>query len=89
MILFEETLLNKFIFEDPFEFKGIRNYTTSDPMKKINWSASAKTGELMVNNYYDTTSRHVTIFLDVVNDSVWKRYEYKRGTDVLGQLFRA
>lgn len=70
-----EALKNKFIFEDPFEFKGIRNYTTSDPMKKINWSASAKTGELMVNNYYDTTSRHVTIFLDVVNDSVWKRYD--------------
>lgn len=70
-----EALKNKFIFEDPFEFKGIRNYTSSDPMKKINWSASAKTGELMVNNYYDTTSRHVTIFLDVVNDSVWKRYD--------------
>lgn len=68
-----EALKNKFIFEDPFEFKGIRNYTTSDPMKKINWSASAKTGQLLVNNYYDTTSRHVTIFLDVVNDSVWKR----------------
>lgn len=70
-----QALKNKFIFEDPFEFRGIRNYTIHDPMKKINWSASAKTGELMVNNFFDTTSRHITIFLDVVNNSAWKRYD--------------
>lgn len=70
-----EALRNRFIFEDPFEFRGIRDYTTSDPMKKINWGASARTGELKVNNYYDTTSRHVTLFLDICNDSVWKRYD--------------
>ncbi|MGN0373971.1 MAG: DUF58 domain-containing protein [Butyrivibrio sp.] len=70
-----EALKNRFVFEDPFEFKGIRDYTASDPMKKINWSASARTGELKVNNYYDTTSRQVTIFLDISNDSVWKRYD--------------
>lgn len=70
-----EALKNRFIFEDPFEFKGIRNYTTSDPMKKINWSATAKTGDLKVNNYYDTTSRHVTIFLDITTTNVWKKYD--------------
>ncbi len=70
-----EALRNRFIFEDPFEFRGIRDYTTSDPMKKINWGASARTGELKVNNYYDTTSRHVTIFLDICNDNVWKHYD--------------
>ena len=70
-----EALRNRFIFEDPFEFRGIRDYTTSDPMKKINWGASARTGALKVNNYYDTTSRHVTVFLDICNDSVWKRYD--------------
>ncbi len=68
-----EALKNRFLFEDPFEFKGIRDYTGTEPMKKINWSASAKTGNLMVNNYYDTTSRHITIFLDIVNDLIWKR----------------
>lgn len=70
-----EACKNRFIYEDPFEFKGIRNYTTSDPMKKINWSASAKTGELMVNSYYDTTSRHITLFLDITTDNVWKKYD--------------
>ncbi len=70
-----QALKNKFIFEDPFEFRGIRNYTSHDPMKKINWGASAKTGELMVNNFFDTTSRHITIFLDMSNNSAWKRYD--------------
>lgn len=70
-----EALKNRFILEDPFEFKGIRNYTTSDPMKKINWSATAKTGNLKVNSYYDTTSRHVTIFLDITTTNVWKKYD--------------
>lgn len=68
-----EALRNKFLFEDPFEFKGIRDYTGTEPMKKINWSASAKTGNLMVNNYYDTSSRYVSVFLDIVNANIWKR----------------
>lgn len=70
-----QAMKNKFVFEDPFEFRGIRSYTPNDPMKKINWSASAKTGELMVNNFYDTTSKHIIIFLDMSNNSAWKRYD--------------
>lgn len=70
-----EAIKNKFVYEDPFEFKGIRDYTGAEPMKKINWSASAKTDNLKVNNYYDTSSRHVTIFLDIVNNQIWKQYD--------------
>ena len=68
-----EAIKNKFLYEDPFEFKGIRDYTGTEPMKKINWSASAKTGDLKVNNYYDTSSRHATIFLDIANDQIWRQ----------------
>lgn len=70
-----EAVKNRFIYEDPFEFKGIRDYSSSDPMRKINWRASAKTGDLKVNSYYDTTSRQVTIFLDIVNDQIWRHDE--------------
>ena len=66
-----EAVRNRNMYEDPFEFKGIRDYTGTEPMKKINWHASAKTGDLKVNNYYDTTSRHVSIFIDIVNDQLW------------------
>lgn len=68
-----EAIKNKYLYEDPFEFKGIRDYTGTEPMKKINWSASAKTGDLKVNNYYDTSSRHATIFLDIANDQIWRQ----------------
>ena len=37
--------------EDPFAFASIRDYTMQDPMKNINWKASAKTGDLMVNTF--------------------------------------
>ncbi len=60
----------QFIYPDPFEFKGLRNYTVSDPMNTINWKASARTGELMVNQYDSTTSRRIVILLNLVDETV-------------------
>lgn len=60
-----QTLMNSMIFEDPFEFRGIRPYQTYDTMKKINWNASAKTGELKVNQFFDTTKQTVVILLNL------------------------
>ena len=54
--LYGEYLTNRLVQEDPFEFKGIRDYTSADPMWKINWKASARTGNLKVNQFYDTRS---------------------------------
>lgn len=65
-----EALQSRFLYEDPFEFKGIRDYTGVEPMRKINWRASAKTNSLKVNQYYDTTCRNVTVFLDIANQLV-------------------
>lgn len=56
------------MYEDPLVFASIRQYTMQDPMKTINWKASAKTGELMVNTYASVTSLNVCIFLDVSAD---------------------
>lgn len=58
-------------FEDPFEFRGIRPYQQYDPMKNVNWKASAKAGELMVNVHDYTASQQVTIFLNLADDSSW------------------
>ncbi len=73
--LMGEAVNNRFLYEDPFEFKGIQEYTGTEPMKKINWSVSARSGRLMVNNYYNTNSRHITIFLDIFNDQIWRQDE--------------
>ena len=56
------------VYEDPFAFSSIRPYTIQDPMKSINWKATAKTGDLMVNTYASTTAMRVKIFLDVSVD---------------------
>lgn len=60
-----EYISQTFVYEDPFEFKGIRAYEPTDSMKKINWGMSAKTGELMVNQFYDTNRSSVTLFLEM------------------------
>ena len=56
------------VYEDPFVFSSIRPYTIQDPMKAVNWKATARTGELMVNTYASTSAVRVRIFLDVSAD---------------------
>lgn len=65
----------KRLFEDPFAFSSIREYTVADPMNTINWKASARTGALMVNTFESTLTKQVMIYLDVEDSGILK-YEY-------------
>ena len=65
----------KRLYEDPFAFSSIREYTATDPMNTINWKASAKTGELMVNTFESTLTEKVMIYLDMEDGAILK-YEY-------------
>lgn len=56
---------NRHMFADNFMFRGIRQYETFDPMTNINWKASAKAGELMVNQYNESVSQQVCILLNL------------------------
>ncbi len=60
------------LYEDPFAFRTIRSYTTDDPMKSINWKASARTGSLMVNTFDSVQSQKAMIFLDVEDIGILK-----------------
>ena len=60
------------LYEDPFAFRGIREYTITDPMKTINWKASAKSGELMVNTFASTLTERVMIYLNVADEGIIK-----------------
>jgi uncharacterized protein (DUF58 family) len=62
----------KRLYEDPFSFRTIRNYTTDDPMKTVNWKASAKTGSLMVNTFDSVMSQKAMVFLDVEDSGIMK-----------------
>ena len=59
-----EVLSRQKMLEDPFEFGGIRDYQITDPMKYINWKASAKAGGLVVNQHDTTITQKITIILD-------------------------
>ena len=58
--------------EDPFAFLSIRDYTTRDPMKNINWKASARTGSLMVNTFSSVQAEQFMVFLDVEDRNILK-----------------
>lgn len=67
-----EIQAKKNIYEDPFEFRGIREYQSTDPMSKINWKASAKSENWMVNLYGSTNAQDITILLDLEDETAWK-----------------
>jgi len=60
---------------DPFTFRGIREYAPHDPIKAVNFKASAKSQELMVNLWDFTVSRRVVLLFNL--------QAYSRDADVL------
>ncbi len=66
-------LTRQYAYEDPFEFRGIRQYQSYDSMKDINWKASAKTGEFKVN-VHDYTARQEVVFLLNIKDETFLEY---------------
>lgn len=73
--MFGTVLTRRLLYEDPFEFRSIREYQSYDTMKTINWKASAKTGALMVNVHNHTASQQIKILLNVESDTLRKHEE--------------
>lgn len=70
-----EVLAKRHLLEDPFEYRGIREYQPFDSMRSINWKASAKTGELKVNQKNHTALKAVRIFMNLEDNGVLKKSE--------------
>ena len=64
-VTLSELQCRRTLLTDPFTLAGIREYGPNDPMKSINWKASAKTGELMVNQNASTCTQKVHIFVNL------------------------
>ena len=47
------------------EFEHIRKYNTDDDFRSINWKATARKGELMVNQYQEEKSQQVYNIIDI------------------------
>ncbi|CAN5346659.1 DUF58 domain-containing protein [soil metagenome] len=46
------------------EFEQIRDYVTGDDIRSLNWKASARRGNLMINNFIDERSQQVYCIID-------------------------
>ena len=59
---------NRFILEDPVLTLGFREYTGTDPMKRISWVQSARQNRLMVKKNDFTVEPSVSVLLNVQTD---------------------
>jgi uncharacterized protein (DUF58 family) len=53
------------IYEDPSRIASVREYMRGDPMNRIHWKASARTGELFTKTLEATTVTGGTMILDL------------------------
>ncbi len=53
------------VYEDPTRISGIREYVRGDPLNRIHWKASARTGELFVKQSEPSNVLGATLILDL------------------------
>ena len=57
--------MRRWIVDDPFMLAGVREYQYGDSMRDVNWKATAKTGNLQVNQRDFTADRRLMVYLNV------------------------
>lgn len=68
-----QVLAKRHLLEDPFEYRGIREYQPQDDLKSINWKATARTGEFKVNQKNYTAEKSVRIFINLEDTGILKK----------------
>jgi uncharacterized protein (DUF58 family) len=63
------------LFEDPTRISGVRAYELGDPLNRVHWRATARTGQLHSKVYEPTTLAGATVLLDFHRDGYPKRNE--------------
>ncbi len=68
--------VRRWIVDDPFLISGVRPYRFGDPMKGINWKATARIGSLQVHNHDYTAENRFMIYLNVEDhENMWDKVE--------------
>ncbi len=63
------------LYEDPTRIAGVRRYETGDPLNRVHWKATARTGLLHSKVYEPSTIAGATLLLDFHRDSHQARHE--------------
>ena len=66
-----DVIVKRSTVEDPFVFRGIRDYVPGDPVRSVNWRASARADRMEVNQYESTASLSVELWLNVDRGAGW------------------
>ncbi len=72
------------LFEDPTRISGVRPYERGDPLNRIHWRATARTGVLHSKNYEPSCVAGATLLLDFHRDS----YVSTRRSSIAPELAR-
>ncbi|MEX0781249.1 MAG: DUF58 domain-containing protein [Dehalococcoidia bacterium] len=63
------------IFEDPIRVAGLREYRPGDPLKRIDWKATARTGELQSRVYEPSSTQQLYLMLNIdTMEHPWEGY---------------
>ncbi len=70
---FGDLRVRRHLFQDPVRVASVREYAYGDPMRRIHWKATARTGHLQTKVFEHTTSPDLAVFLDVrtVKQPLW------------------
>jgi uncharacterized protein (DUF58 family) len=80
------------IFEDPSRMIGVRDYRAGDPLKRIEWKATARRGALQSRVYEPSSSLYLLVALNVTTlEYVWEGYDpvrLERSISLAGSVAR-
>lgn len=68
-----EVATRRHLQEDPFEYQGIREYTPRDTLRDVNWKATARSGELKVNQKGYTAQRSVRLVVNLEDGAILRQ----------------
>lgn len=64
------------LFEDTSRVIGTRDYQRGDPLRRVHWTATARTGQLVVKQYQSAIARETQICLDLREGGYLPRSRY-------------
>ncbi len=70
-----EVVMTHRLFEDPTRISGVRRYQNGDPLSRVHWRATARTGKLQSKTYEPSTLSGATIVVDFHRDSFDPKHE--------------
>lgn len=66
------------VYEDVTRYRSLREYLPGDNLRRVNWKASAKTGQLFVMDYLPLLHAPVLILLNLNSQDYPLRFRYHR-----------